>query len=48
MKAGRMRDRLELMKPEVSVNRYGEEATTYTVTAVGGTTVTETIEIICK
>ena len=33
MKAGRMRDRLELMKPEVSVNRYGEEATTYTVTA---------------
>ena len=32
MKAGRMCDRLELMKPMVSRNRYGEEETSYVVT----------------
>lgn len=29
MKAGRMRDRIELMKPVASVNQYGESVTTY-------------------
>lgn len=29
MKAGRMRDRIELLKPVAAVNQYGESVTTY-------------------